>query len=81
MANSKNKEAAKEAPSVAPETPVEVPAVKESVYPVEELIAEYKAFKTSKEIVAVALRLAGKKTATFSEAKNIIDKFKNKEVK
>lgn len=81
MANSKIKEAAKETPSVVPEAPVAVPVAKESVYTVEDLIAGFKAFKTSKEIVVVALRQAGKKTATFSEAKNIIDKFKNKEVK
>lgn len=69
MANTKE-------PAVAsPKTPVE------SVYTAEELIANFKAFKTSKEIVVVALRLAGKKTATFAEAKTIIEKFKNKEVK
>ena len=80
MANSKNKEPAKEAPVSTPETPV-VPVEKESVYSAEDLIANHKVFKTSKEIVAVALRLEGKKTATFTEAKAIIDKFKNKEVK
>ena len=53
----------------------------ESVYEATYLIANHKAFNTSKEIVAVALRLAGKQTATFEEAKTIIDKFKNKEVK
>ena len=56
-------------------------ATAESVYEASELIANHKAFNTSKEIVTVALRLAGKTTATFSEAKTIIDKFKNKEVK
>lgn len=61
-------------------TPAEV-CVNESVYAVEELAENYKAFKTSREIVEVALRLAGKKYATFTEAKAIIDKFKNKEVK
>lgn len=53
----------------------------ESVYTAEELAKNYKAFNTSYEIVAVSLRLAGKKSATFAEAKNIIEKFKNKEVK
>lgn len=53
----------------------------ESVYAATELIDNHKAFNTSKEIVTVALRLAGKTTASFSEAKTIIDKFKNKEVK
>lgn len=52
-----------------------------SVYTAEELAANHKAFHTSREIVEVALRLAGKETATFAEAKAIIEKFKNKEVK
>ena len=49
----------------------------ESVYTAEELAENHKLFGTSREIVVVALRLAGKKTATFSEATNIIEKFKN----
>ena len=53
----------------------------ESVYSAADLAANHKAFNTSREIVVVALRLAGKETATFQEAKTIIDKFKNKEVK
>lgn len=53
----------------------------ESIYTAAELADNHKAFKTSREIVVVALRLAGKKTATFKEAKTIIDKFRNKEVK
>lgn len=53
----------------------------ESVYTAEELVQNYKVFKTSREVVEVALRLAGKQTATFTEAKTIIEKFKNKEVK
>lgn len=80
MANQKNKDAAVEAVSVVPETP-KVPVARESVYTADQLIANFKAFKTSKEIVTVALRLAGKKTATFPEAKRIIETFKNKEVK
>ena len=55
--------------------------VNASVYTAEELTENYKVFKTSREIVEVALRIAGKKTATFQEAKAIIEKFKNKEVK
>ena len=55
--------------------------VAESVYTAEELAANHKAFNASFEIVTVALRMAGKKSATFSEAKAIIEKFKNKEVK
>lgn len=60
----------------------EAPAhVNESVYTATELVENYKVFNTSREIVEVALRIAGKKTATFTEAKAIIEKFKNKEVK
>lgn len=53
----------------------------ESVYTAAELAANYKAFNTRREIVVVALRKAGKDSATFAEAKAIVDKFKNKEVK
>lgn len=56
-------------------------SVNESVYTATELIENHKLFNTSREIVEVALRIAGAKTATFTEAKNIIDRFKNKEVK
>ena len=58
----------------------EAPMVNESVYSAGELADNYKLFKTSREIVIVALRLAGKKEATFPEAQRIIEKFKNKEV-
>lgn len=61
-------------------TPAAV-TVNESVYTAEELAENHKVFNTSREIVVVALRVAGKKTATFPEAKAIIEKFKNKEVK
>ena len=55
--------------------------VVESVYTATELANNHKFFKTSREIVVVALRLAGKNTATFAEANEIIEKFKTKEVK
>ena len=55
--------------------------VNESVYTAAELIENHKVFNTSREIVEVALRIAGKEAATFTEAKTIIEKFKNKEVK
>lgn len=64
----------------AVEKPVKAKAP-ESVYTAAELAESHKAFNTSREIVVVALRLAGKKQATLAEAKNIIEKFKNKEVK
>ena len=67
MANSKT-EAAKAAPA-------------ESVYSADELAANHKLFGVNREIVVIALRKAGKTTATFAEAKVIIDKFKTKEVK
>lgn len=64
------------------EAPVKAAApVRESVYTASELADNYKVFGTYREIVVVALRMAGKETATFSEAKNIIERFKNKEVK
>lgn len=80
MANPKNKESAVEAVPVVPEIP-EIPVARESVYTADDLITNFKAFNTSREIVVVALRMAGKKQATFDEAKKIIETFKNKEVK
>lgn len=59
----------------------ETNAPTESVYSAEELANNHKIFNTYREIVVVALRQAGKKEATFAEAKSIIEKFKNKEVK
>ena len=53
----------------------------ESIYTAADLAKNHKAFNAPREIVVVALRLAGKETATFAEAKTIIDKFKTKEVK
>lgn len=53
---------------------------KESVYSIKQLTDEYKAFGASYAIVSVALYMSGKTEFTFSEAKEIIDKFK-KEVK
>ncbi len=54
---------------------------RESVYTAAELADNHKAFGTYREIVVVALRQAKKDRATFSEAKRIIENFKNKEVK
>lgn len=53
----------------------------EAVYSVSELVANFHLFAANRDIVVIALRKAGTKEATFSEAKAIIDKFKNKEVK
>ena len=52
----------------------------ESVYSREELANNHKAFNTYREIVETALLMAGVESATFAEAKTIIEKFKNKEV-
>lgn len=61
------------------EAKTEAPA--ESIYTREELANSHKVFGTYREIVDVALRMAGKDTATLTEAKAIVEKFKNKEVK
>ena len=52
----------------------------ESVYSAQELAANHKAFGASKEIVTVALRLAGKDTFTFPEARRIVEAFSRKEI-
>ena len=53
----------------------------EPVYTVAELANNYTAFNTRREIVVTALRMAGKESMTFAEAKAIVEKFKTKEVK
>lgn len=73
-----NKDKAKVAENTTT-TPIK-PIVVESVYSAKELADNYKVFNTSREIIVVALRQAKKETATVSEAKAIIEKFKNKEV-
>lgn len=81
MASTKIKATETEKETSVVEAPVAKAKVNESIYSAEELANNHKLFKTSYEIVAVALRKAGKKEATFSEAKNIIENFKNREVK
>ena len=67
------------------ETPKEVKKLPvkpaESVYSAEDLANNHKVFNARREIVEIALKLAGKKSATQAEAQAIINKFKNKEVK
>lgn len=75
-----NKSKAETTPAMEPETETKAVST-ESVYTREELVNNYKTFGTFREIVDVALRLAGKDAATFTEAKDIIEKYKNKEVK
>lgn len=79
MANSTKPKAV--AADTVKEAPIVQKHVNESVYTAEELAQNHKFFKTSYEIVSVALRMAGKTAATVTEAKNIIEKFKNREVK
>lgn len=53
-----------------------------SVYPASELTqAAEKAFGTSKDCVAAALKYAGKSEATISEAKKIINSYIKTEVR
>lgn len=53
----------------------------QSTYTARELAAAHKVFDTSYALVKTALKIAGKERATIAEAKDIIEKFKNKEVK
>lgn len=53
----------------------------ESVYTASDLADNHAVFGVNREIVVVALKLAGKAAYTETEARNIINKFKNKEVK
>ena len=77
MASTKIKAAAE----VVNEAPIVHKHVNESIYTAKELADNHKLFNTSYEIVVVALRKAGKEAATYTEAKNIIEKFKTREVK
>ena len=69
--------------SVAPKSGIKTVSepAQESTYTIADLVKAHKVFNTSHEIVAVALKLAGKERATVEEAKKIIEEFKNKEVK
>lgn len=71
---------AKEAPAREIKAP-DKPKQAESVYTAEQLAKAHNTFGTSYAIVATALQIAGKDTATVSEAKEIIEKFKKQEVK
>ena len=53
----------------------------EDVYPVDDLVAAAKAvFKTHPEVVRAALRKVTKTALSVSEAKQIVEAFKNQEV-
>lgn len=49
-------------------------------YTAAELAANHKVFGTSREIVVIALKIAGKDSATLDEARAIIEKFLSKEL-
>lgn len=53
----------------------------ECVFSAAEIASSYRIFGTSKPMVVAALKVAGIEKATLTEAKKIIDKFLNKEVK
>lgn len=72
MSETKTEEKKAAAPTAA-KTP-------ESIYTAKELVDGYRAFKCNRDLVEVALRLANVESATFSEARKIVEKFKNKEV-
>lgn len=57
------------------------PVTYESVYTAEELAQNHNRFNTCYAIVKVALQLAGVENATVEHAREIIEKFKNKEIK
>lgn len=59
---------------------VETASAPESVYTARELADNCQVFGTTKDIVLVALRRAGKPVTTFPDAKRIIEEFMNKEV-
>jgi len=63
--------------------PVPAPAKKPagSIYSLGQLVREHKALGASREIVAVALKKTGKPSFTISEARGLVNKFKNQEVK
>lgn len=61
------------------ETKKETPPAE--LYTAEELAANHKVFKTSREIVVVALKLAKKDKATVEETQKLVDELKNRRVK
>lgn len=64
------------------EIPVQAPSTPAgSTYAAEELARAHKTFGASYAIVATALKIAGKERATIKEAQEIVEKFKNQEVK
>ncbi len=67
-------------PEAFPEAPAAPVKKAEAVYSAAQLTEGYREFGTSRAIVACALKLAGKDSATLAEARKIIDTFRNREV-
>lgn len=60
----------------SPQSPArEKKQVEEYRYPLDELVANYKALNAAREIVAVALRMAGKSEYSLAEAQKIVSEF------
>ena len=72
--------ARKAAETVVVDQPEKRP-VNESLYFIDELVEQHKFFRTSKELVYVALKLSGMDKFTVREARRIIEAYKTKEVK
>lgn len=76
--------AAKKETQEALETTVQtmpITAGNEPAYSVAELVQAAKTFGTTPDMIRAAFAVAGKKEATEKEAKQLIDRFKKKEVK
>lgn len=70
----------KENPAPAPAR--EVPGqAGENVYTLAQLVQGHRSLNAPRELVSVALRLAGKESFTLSQAREIVNRFKDKEVK
>lgn len=57
------------------------PGKEESRYSLRQLTEGYRALGTSREIVAAALKQSGRAQFTLDEARRLVDKFKDQEVK
>lgn len=65
----------------APASVREVPGqAGENVYTLAQLVQGYRSLGAPRELVSVALKLTGKKSFTLAQAREIVNKFRNKEV-
>ena len=81
MANNTAKEKANVQTKPEQAKPVQTPAKKEPTYTVEEFASAPETLGANADIVTAALLSVGKESYTVSEAKDIVKKFKDKEVK